>query len=460
MSRISKMFGLFVLFTLLLTACGGGQTEAPTEVMTEAPTEVMTEAPMTEAPTEVMTEAPTEAPVAGGIDCMGAQQGDEISMLYQWAGAEEAALNQVLQPLIDACGIVLRPESTRDQALLDTRVQAGTPPDVAFWQVSQLVQYQDELQAMDELGANADNYSDFFLDPVTIDGRWLGLPIKADVKSIIWYSPGNFEALGYEVPTTWADLEALVEQMVADGQVPWSMGFESGDATGWTGSDFVQDTMLVQQGPDFVLGLIDGSVSYDDPGVKQAYETYGAWATDPTYTVGGAQGTLSTPFLEAIYKPFADPPEAMMVKQSGFAGAEIAKQFPDLQQGTDYDFFVVPGIQGLQGAIEPMMAFSDTPAVKALVAYLSSEQGGANWAGATFGLSPNKGAAGNYTDPALQKLGDAIAATQGFTPDLGDTIPGGFGSAEFQGISEYINGGDLDTILADLATAQAEGLNP
>ncbi|HLF72715.1 MAG TPA: hypothetical protein VI524_00075, partial [Anaerolineales bacterium] len=64
-----------------------------------------------------------------------------------------------------------------------------------------------------------------------------------------------------------------------------------------------------------------------------------------------------------------------------------------------------------------------------------------------------------YTDPALQKLGDAIAATQGFTTDIGDTIPGGFGSAEFQGISEYVNGGDLDTILADLAAKQAEGLN-
>jgi alpha-glucoside transport system substrate-binding protein len=294
---------------------------------------------------------------------------------------------------------------------------------------------------------------------VTINDEWLGLPIKADVKSIIWYSPANFEALGYEVPTTWEELEALVEQMVADGQVPWSMGFESGDATGWTGSDFIQDIMLVQQGPEFVNGIIDGSVSYDDPGVRQAYETYGTWATDETYTVGGAQGTLSTPFLEAIFKPFADPPEAMMVKQSGFAGAEIKTQFPDLEQGTDYDFFVVPGIQGLQGSIEPMMVFNDTPAVRALVAYLSSEQGGANWAGATFGLSPNLGAAGNYVDPALQKLGDAIANTQGFTTDIGDTIPGGFGSAEFQGISEYVNGGDLDAILADLAAAQAEGLN-
>jgi alpha-glucoside transport system substrate-binding protein len=150
----------------------------------------------------------------------------------------------------------------------------------------------------------------------------------------------------------------------------------------------------------------------------------------------------------------------MMVKQSGFAGAEIAKQFPDLQQGTDYDFFVVPGIQGLQGSIEPMMVFTDTPAVRALVAYLSSPQGGANWAAATFGLSPNAGATGNYTDPSLQKLGDAISETQGFTPDIGDTIPGGFGSAEFGGISEYVNGGDLATILADLAAAQQTGLNP
>jgi alpha-glucoside transport system substrate-binding protein len=422
--------------------------------MTEAPTEVMTE-----APTEAPTEAATQAPVAGEIDCKGAQPGDTISMLYQWSGVEEAALNQVLQPLLDACGIVLEPESTRDQAILDTRVQAGTPPDVAFWQVAQLVQYQDQLKTMDSLGADASSYSDFFITPMTIDGKWLGLPIKADVKSIIWYSPANFEALGYEVPTTWEELDALVEKMVADGQVPWSMGFESGDATGWTGTDFVQDIMLVQQGPDFVNGILDGSVSYDDPAVKQAYETYGKWATDEKYTVGGAQGTLSTPFLEAIYKPFADPPEAMMVKQSGFAGGEITKKFPDLEQGADFDFFVVPGIQGLQGAVEPMMAFSDKPAVQALVTYLSSAQAGANWAKATFGLSPNKGAAGNYTDPALQKLGEAIANTQGFTTDIGDTIPAGFGSAEFQGLSEYVNGGDLDAILADLAAKQAEGLN-
>ncbi len=459
MFKFSKIFSLLALVTMLLAACGPKATATPAATQppaTEAPTSAATEAP-TSAATEAPTQAATQAPAAGAIDCMGAKSGDEISMLYQWSGVEEAALNQVLQPLVDACGIVIKPESTRDQALLDTRVQAGTPPDVAFWQVAQLVQYKDKLKTMDSLGADKASYSDFFVTPMTVDGQWLGLPIKADVKSLIWYSPANFEALGYKVPTTWDELDALVEKMAADKNVPWSLGFGSGDATGWTGTDFIQDILLVQQGPDFVQGLIDGSVSYDDPGVKQAYETYGKWAKDPKYTVGGAAGTVSTAFLDAIYKPFADPPEAMMVKQSGFAGDEIKKQFPDLKLGTDYDFFVVPGIQGLQGSVEPLMAFNDTPAVKALVAYLSSATGGANWAKATFGLSPNNGAAGNYTDPSLQKLGEAVASTKGFTFDVGDSIPS-FGSAEFKGITDFVNGGDLDGILSTLATAQAEGL--
>src|SRR6188474_1180852 len=119
--KIFTLVSLLVLASMALAACGPAQTEAPA-----------TEAPATEAPA---TEAPTEAPVAGEIDCKGAQSGDEISMLYQWSGVEEEALNSVLQPLVDACGLVLKPESSRDQALLDTRVQAGTPPDVVFGQV-------------------------------------------------------------------------------------------------------------------------------------------------------------------------------------------------------------------------------------------------------------------------------------------------------------------------------------
>lgn len=428
-----QFIAVLAIFTMALAACAPAAT--PTTAPTAAPTE-------------------PQAPAW----CSGVTKGDTISMLYQWSGQEEERLNQILKPLVDGCGIVLQPESTRDQALLDTRVQAGNPPDVAFWNLTQIVQYKDQLKAMDALGAVKDAYIPGAIDGAIIDGAWLGLPVKSDIKTIIWYSPVNFEAAGYTVPTTWDELDALVDKIAADGNVPWSMGMESGDATGWTGSDFIQDIMLVKQGPDFVNGIIDGSVAYNDPGVKEAYEIYGKWAKDPKYTVGGAAGTLSTGFNDAILKVFSDPPEAYMVKQSGFAGGTITTQYPSYEFGKDYDFFVIPGAKGLQGGSDWMMAFSDKPAVKALVSYLSSPEGGAAWAAAGFDLSPNKSAAGNYTDAALVKKAAAFYSAAGFTPDIGDSIPGGFGSAEFKAISDFVNGADLDATLADVATVQAEAL--
>ena len=79
-----------IIASLVLAACGGGQTqtpaatEPPTEVMTEAPTEAMTEAP-TEAPTEAMTEAPTEAPVSG--------EGLTIGQVTDLGGIDDKSFN-------------------------------------------------------------------------------------------------------------------------------------------------------------------------------------------------------------------------------------------------------------------------------------------------------------------------------------------------------------------------------
>ncbi len=314
---------------------------------------------------------------AQGIDCQGAASGDQVSVLYQWSGTEEEKFNAAVKPLVDACGIQIVAQSSRDDAVLDTLAKS-TPPDVVFWpKISPLTLYTGQLKPLGALGADPINYAPYWQNMGSVGGKWLGVPVKADIKTIIWYSPANFELFGYTVPTTWAELNTLVEKMVADGNVPWSMGMESGPATGWTGSDFIQDILLVQQGPGYVNDLISGKVAYNDAGVQQAYETYGKWAKDEKYTVGGATGTVSTPFLEAIYKVFSDPPEAMMVKQSGFAGGEVAAQYPALVYGADYDFFAVPGALGMQGGADFMMAFGDSPAAKALVSYLTSPRGAA-----------------------------------------------------------------------------------
>lgn len=440
MIKKSWLIGLLLVVAMLASACGGA-TPTPGEEPTKPP------APETEAPM-----------VPAEIDCSGISPGDQLTVMYQWSGAEEEKINAIFKPLVDACGVEIVAESTRDAAVLDAKVKS-TPPDLVFWPTTApLTLYGDQLKDLGQLGASASNYADFWLDLGSTGGKWLAVPVKADIKSIIWYSPVQFEAFGYQVPATFEELDALVEQMVADGNVPWSMGMESGPATGWTGSDFIQDLLLTFEGPEYVMGLINGEIPYDDEGVVKAYEQYVKWASDEKYTVGGATGTVNTGFLDAIYKVFSDPPEAMMVKQSGFAGGEIVKQYPDLEYGVDFDFFGFPGAQGLQGGADFLMAFGDSPAATAMVKYLTSEAGGAAWAEAGFDLSPNKAALGHYPDEQLAKKAEILASATGFTPDLGDTIPAPFGEAEWKAIVDAVQGADIPTVLAAAASAQSEAL--
>jgi alpha-glucoside transport system substrate-binding protein len=491
--QLIYLVSLFSVAVLLLTACTGGGSATPTPASPggglaapttsssgSLPTTMSTEASSGGSPTTMATSASGAAtpmattaaggtsstpagtsaavPVTGPIDCAGAKQGDTVSLLYQWSGVEEQNILSILKPLVDKCGIVLKPESTRDQALLDTRVKAGTPPDIAFWNVVQLQQYATQLQSVTDLGANASNYPSSWQKLGSVNGKWVGLPVKTDVKTIFWYSPTNFQALGYQVPKTWSDLSALADKMSAAGNVPFATGFESGNATGWTGADFIEDILLVQQGPDFVRGLIDGSKSFNDPGVKQAFETYGKWARDPKYAVGGAQGTLSTNFQNAIFQVYSDPPQAMMDRQSGFAAGLIAAQFKSLKYGTDYDFFQVPDAKAIQTGADWMMAFKSTPAVKAVFTYIGSATGAQAWAAQGFDISPNTAAKGAYKDPALTKKADVLYSATDTVPTIGDTIPGGFGTALWTGIVNYVNGGNLDTILTSLAAAQKQAL--
>ena len=113
----------------------------------------------------------------------------------------------------------------------------------------------------------------------------------------------------------------------------------------------------------------------------------------------------------------------------------------------------------MQGGADFLMAFGDSAAARAMVAYLTSAEGASAWARAGFDLSPNKWATGKYTDVQLAKKAAALSGAAGFTPDLGDTVPAPFGEAEWRAIIEAVQGGDIATALAAAATAQTEGLS-
>ena len=103
------------------------------------------------------------------------------------------------------------------------------------------------------------------LETYSVDGIAYAVQAKTDLKSIVWYNTQVFADGGYAVPTTLDELVALGNQMIADGQTPWCIGIESGPATGWIFTDWMEDMMLRIEGPDAYDEWTSNTLAFDDP---------------------------------------------------------------------------------------------------------------------------------------------------------------------------------------------------
>ena len=66
------------------------------------------------------------------------------------------------------------------------------------------------------------------LEAGTVDDKLYGLLVSANVKSLVFYPKKAWEEAGYPTEVaTIDDLNALTEQIKADGNTPWCMGIES-----------------------------------------------------------------------------------------------------------------------------------------------------------------------------------------------------------------------------------------
>lgn len=390
------------------------------------------------------------------------------SMLGIWGGGDElAGFRTMVRPWETATGGRVAFTGTRDLTeLLTTRVTGGDPPDIAappelgtlrrFAQDGQLVPLAD-LGLEDEVRSN---YPAGFVDLGTVDGTLYAFAMKADTKGTIFYNPKLFEANGWQPLTaasTFDDLLALTDEIRATGLTPWSMGIESGGASGWPATDWVQEIILgMPDGAALNDGLVDGSIPFTDARVKAAWELWGQIAlTAGNVVQGGATGINATGFIEASYPPFLNPPEAAMFYLGGFAAGFIADQFPDAVAGEDYDFFPFPG-GGVAGGANLVYAFSDDETTRSLMRYLASAPAQQIWVNlGGFNSVHRRISFNRYPDPVSRNLAESLLRTKAFRFDLDDTIGGGFQQAFWVGATEYLsNPDDLDDILAAIEGAR------
>lgn len=206
-------------------------------------------------------------------------------------------------------------------------------------------------------------FGEYFLSLGEHEGEHYGVPSNINLKSMVWYPVDDFEAAGYEVPTTHDELIALSDQIVADGSTPWCVGYESEGATGWPATDWMEDIMLRTAGPDVYDQWVTHEIPFDDPAVVNAGEVFGQYMFTDGYVLGGADQTVSIAFGDAPGPMFDDPPKCWLHRQASFINAF----FPEgVEAGTDYDWFPFPPIdqEGTLFAGELAVPFRNAPEIR------------------------------------------------------------------------------------------------
>jgi alpha-glucoside transport system substrate-binding protein len=241
-SRRIKVLAPMLAFSVVVAACGGDDDDDATPAEEPASEETAEEPAAEETAEEPAAEA----------------SGDPITITGpERDEAEAGALQDVLGAWGEERGIEVTYIGDADwEANINTQVQGGNPPDASvFPQPGKLADFAragDVVALADTAAAESQaNWPASWNEFGIVDGVQYGAPAKADLKSLVWYQPAAFEAAGYTVPTTFDEFTALVEQMAADGgPKPLCVGIESGQATGWTYTDWVEVMVLRQHGPD------------------------------------------------------------------------------------------------------------------------------------------------------------------------------------------------------------------
>lgn len=381
-----------------------------------------------------------------------------VTVLGVWGGSEFEAFAAAVEPFTKETGIGMAFETSREQAtVLVTRVQAGNPPDIAILPQPGLLVDLAKMGALVPLENIVDmdqlrkDYAQAWIDLGSYDGHLYGIWFKGALKSLVWYNPKAFQEKGYQVPTTWDEMIALSDRIVADGGTPWCIGLESGAASGWPGTDWIEDIMLRTAGPEVYDKWVNHEIPWTDPAVKRAWELFGQIARNEKYVWGGTIGVLSTNFGDSPRPLFDTPPGCYMHRQASF----ITGFFPEgVKAGEDYDVFAFPsidpqwGVPAL-GAGDVVVMLNDTPEARAFIKYLASPTPHEIWAARGGFLSPHRGVNLNaYPDDLTRKQAQILAGAEVFRFDGSDLMPAAVGAGSFwTGVMDYVGGKDLDAVL-------------
>lgn len=417
-----------VAAALLLAACGGsGSGDSTTSAAPSSSTPV----------------------VAGCEDyaSYGSHPGTKVTVFTSILPPEQQKFETSWAQFEKCTGIdVVYEGSDQFEAQLPTRIQGGNAPDIAFIPqpglLQKLVQQGGPKPAPQSVTDNVGKFwTEAWKNYGTVDGQFYAAPLGANMKSFVWYSPAVFAEKGYTVPTTWDELFTLSDKMAADGIKPWCGGIESGGATGWLATDWIEQLVLRQQGGEAYDKWISHELKFDSPEIKEAFTTLEGWMRNADYANAGFGDTktIATTAFQDGGKPILEGKCGMYQQASFYANFWVNfDKTAEIGEDKDVFAFYLPAINPdvttpIVGGGEFVTAFADRPEVQSFQTYLASDTFATlkvkegTWVSANNGVPLDA-----YSDPisalSAKYLTDSTAT---FRFDASDLMPAAVGAGSF-----------------------------
>lgn len=345
------------------------------------------------------------------------------------------------------------------------RVDGNNAPDIALVPQPGLVRTLAAEGSLTEMPEDMkagveENDIEGWLDLGMVDDKLYGVPFGANIKSLVWYNPKKFAEKGYEVPTTWDEMMTLSDKIAADGGKPWCVGIESGDATGWPLTDWVEDVMLRVNGAEVYDQWVAHEIPFNDPQVADAVDAVGAIVKNDKYIQNGVKSIAGTSFGDAGLGVVDG--SCYMHRQASFYG----NQFPeDVTKGADGDVnaFYLPTVkaddpQVMLGGGELIVMFNDKPETLETAKYLTSAEYANSRVKAGNWLSPNKGLDTSLIEDELEKnFAELLQGSDVFRFDGSDLMPANVGAGSFwTGMTNWVSGDDTKTVLDEIEASWKE----
>ncbi len=357
------------------------------------------------------------------------------------------------------------------ESQIGIKVQGGDTPDLAVFPQPGLLQAtvaQGKVQKLPEAVQSQlqSNWSEDWQNYGKVEGVQYGVPLMASVKGYVWYSPKQFEEWGVSVPKTWDEMTNLGTEISKKTNEPaWCAGFASGEASGWPGTDWIEDAVLRQAGTEAYDKWVAGDLEFTSPEVTSAFESVGKILLDPKQVnagYGDVKSINSTAFGD-VSTAVAKGTCPLTHQASFLEGYVLDSKNADGKKTTvapdgDVWAFVAPPAKAddpvsVVGGGEFVAAFSNDEDTAKVQEYLAS----ADWANsrvslggvisANSGLDP-KNASSDLLRSAVELLQDPNTT---FRFDGSDLMPKSVGSDSFwKGLVDWVDGKSTKEVLENI----------